>query len=38
MMLEQLFNVFLCFAYPFAFIVGIIGAFVFVIWLIDKID
>lgn len=36
-MLEQLFNVFLWFAYPFAFIVGCAGAVVVVIWLFDKL-
>lgn len=37
MMLERLFNVFLCFAYPFAVIVGFGGAVVVVFWLADKL-
>lgn len=36
-MIEQLFYVFLCFAYPFAFIVGVAGAVLFVFWLFDKL-
>lgn len=36
-MLEQLFYVFLCFAYPFAVIVGFGGAVVVVFWLCDKL-
>lgn len=37
-MLEQLFNVFLWFAYPFAVIVGFGGAVVVVFWLADKLS
>lgn len=37
-MLEQLFYVFLCFAYPFAFIAGFGGGFIVLLWLIDKLD
>ena len=36
-MLEQLFYVFLCFAYPFALILGVAGGAVVVFWLVDKL-
>lgn len=36
-MLEQLFYVFLCFAYPFALILGVVGGVVVVFWLADKL-
>ena len=37
-MMQSLLIVFLAFAVPFAFIVGVVGAFVFLCWLIEKID
>ena len=37
-MIIALLTVFLAFAIPFAVIAGIGGAFIFLVWLIDKID